>query len=896
MESFPRIVRQIVLCVFSPLLGACVLAWVLLQLQSFKSRMWSKLGRSVCAGLVSLAIACTALIGKNTNGVNGVGGMFLMQFNPPAVLSVTPEDISNGWRVAEVSGTGAFTPPPANAVTNERWRLRGAHDDAFRIPANGWSYPFASGVTVLSRGEIRKDIRSRDFPRAFEQDLSLLPVVNWQLLPDGRNESVFWHGATPSNTLLVTWWNAALGREATNPVCFQAELYTNGGFDYRYEDRTVRHVRVWPFDLDDDGLENSVDPDPLVAGPDAHGTNAEWYNTVCSNVLEAVASGSTGTTGILPVGNGSTGTTGILPVDDDCVLSWRADVNSNAYYFVDVIAERGPAPIYFTGDRDSRLGSPVVVALAGVTNRVPLLIGVDYAVTSDTPFTVSFPIDYIHPTVSTNGVADYNVRWPLDFVFTESIGESNRVYTATVEPYDPGGAFTSDPPLRGAPCGCVSFSGNTIVFGCSPTCDCGGVCKKGILYYLLGGAAFASTGGVCRCGFDDPAPPDPISYDPTDMPSLSITFSKQAVVFDDECEIGMYDVKPKSSTRVRISVDAYGGTRGGELVFSSMNLGKLTPVDGSVTLPPSRTLAEQEAFHTTGVYEGAEASDAEGDVSISGTFTELVTGQQISDSNSLTVVRVEIKEVKRAPGNPYVHRRCYGIAEEVECKQFPSAPSVLWRTNGNGTFSLGITKIFCCPLTAERCQLYAECKSAPLPIILRVIEPERIGCDYAEFLPPTSDGRGCGMLLYLQLFPLSVSFSGLEIQEIPADLTNWQQWGSHSGYFDDYAFYQRWCHTTLWGAGVWHAVNEFNGIEFDESRIWTWPQPWSEGTLSWTIPYGWRLAGSTFNAPVGQINPPSYSVWTMSSNFIEKTKHSHTIGVSANGQMYLDGSLRNGNP
>ena len=279
MEAFPRIVRQIVLCVFSPLLGACVLAWVLLQLQSFKSRMWSKLGRSVCAGLVSLAIVCTTLIGKNTNGVNGVGGMHLMQFNPPAVQSVTPEDISNGWRVADVSDAGAFAPPPANAVTNERWRLRGAHDDAFRIPANGWSYPFASGVTVLSRGEIRKDIRSRDFPRAFEQDLSLLPVVKWQLLPAGRNESVFWHGSTPSNTLIATWWNAALGREATNPVCFQAELYTNGGFDYRYEDRTVRHVRVWPFDLDDDGLENSVDPDPLVAGPDAHDNPCQTRHT-----------------------------------------------------------------------------------------------------------------------------------------------------------------------------------------------------------------------------------------------------------------------------------------------------------------------------------------------------------------------------------------------------------------------------------------------------------------------------------------------------------------------------------------------------------------------------------------------------------------------------------------
>ena len=35
----------------------------------------------------------------------------------------------------------------------------GAHDNAFRIPADGWSYPFVSGMTVLSRGEIRKDIR-----------------------------------------------------------------------------------------------------------------------------------------------------------------------------------------------------------------------------------------------------------------------------------------------------------------------------------------------------------------------------------------------------------------------------------------------------------------------------------------------------------------------------------------------------------------------------------------------------------------------------------------------------------------------------------------------------------------------------------------------------------------
>ena len=865
MESFPRIVRQIVLCVFSPLLGACVLAWVLLQLQSFKSRMWSKLGRSVCAGLVSLAIVCTTLIGKNTNGVNGVGGMYLMQFNPPAVRSVTPEDISNGWRVAEVSGTGAFAPPPANAVTNERWRLRGAHDDAFRIPADGWSYPFASGVTVLSRGEIRRNVRSRDFPRAFEQDLSLLPVVKWQLLPDGRNESVFWHGATPSNTLLVTWWNAALGRDATNPVCFQAELYTNGGFDYRYEDRTVRHLRVWPFDLDDDGLENSVDPDPLVAGPDAHGTNAEWYNTVCSNVLEAVASGSTGATGVLPVGNGGTGTTGILPVGGDCVLSWRADVNSNAYYFVDVVAERGPAPIYFTGDRDSRLGNPVVVALAGVTNRVPLLIGVDYAVTSDTPFTVSFPIDYIHPTVTTNGVADYNVRWPLNFVFTESLTESNRVYTVTVEPYDPGGAFTSDPPLRGAPCGCVSFSGNTIVFGCSPTCECGGICKKGILYYLLGGAAFAATGGVCRCGFDDPVPPDPVSYDPTNAPSLSIQFSKPVVIFEEAYLDSEYGTKPKRSTRVQLTVSAYGGTHGGSLALSSQNLEKLSAVaGGAIDLPAITNIVPHESFFSTCVYEAADVSGSMNDIKVFGTFMETETGVSSDSNGSLTAVKLEFTPDYLIDNYPHRHR--VGVREKAKCSWGPEDATVACEAGAGGRTELRSEGWnYIAPLTAGVSPyLTALCQGTRYPLALDVVEPQSVvaksavACDYGV---PTNVAGGAGMELELVILPTNVSFMGIAVQEVPSDYKDPQ------GYFANPYFDFMWSHTTNMRAGVWHNIQAHNVFMYDYAEMGeTLPNMtldgeiadedvygWIAGTMNWFIPAGWNEAGSGETAtPVKQ--------------------------------------------
>ena len=180
---------------------------------------------------------------------------------------------------------------------------------------------------------------------------------------------------------------------------------------------------VWKglfFDKDGDGLENSVDPDPLVAGADAHGTNAEWYNIVCSNVLvAAVAQGRT------------------PPVD----LSWRDGVNSNAYYFVDVVTERVPAPIWFVGDRTCRLGDPAVMALPDVTNRVPLLIGIDYFVMSDTPFKISFPVDYKYPEVETNVLCTARIHWPLRFVFRETIEGRKRVYKVSVEPYDPGGVF-----------------------------------------------------------------------------------------------------------------------------------------------------------------------------------------------------------------------------------------------------------------------------------------------------------------------------------------------------------------------------------------------------------------------------------------------------------------------
>ena len=773
-----------------------------------------------------------------------------MQFNPPIVRTVTSEDISNGWRVAEVSDAGAFAPPPANAVTNEHWRLRGAYDDAVHIPVDGWSYPFVSGVTVLSRGEIRRSIRSRDFPRAFEQDLSLLPVVNWPLLPDGRNESVFWRGSTPSNTLIATWWNAALGRDATNPVCFQAELYTNGGFDYRYEDRTVRHVRVWPFDLDDDGLENSVDPDPLVAGPDAHGTNAEWYNTVCSNVFSAVEGGGTGTTGILPVG-------------DDCVLSWREGINTNAYYFVDVIVSNGPAPIYFTGDRESRLGNPVVVALAGVTNRVPLLIGINYAVTSTVPISISIPDDGF-ATITTNGVSNYEVRWPLEFSVSP---DGTGGFYIDVIPYDPGGAFQwgsgGAGSLRSGDSGAssceYSIYGNWLGFMClEPDCGCHGCAVDGT--YEFECSTFNLPTLFCGCSSDEGEPVEPLPL----TPSVDIAFSAPALIFEDRYEASPDNWVEKRSTTNVLTVSAYGGENGGTLILTAQDLGCLRRIGGgSVSLPAEIVLGPYMSYSATFRCEGAENGGTPG-------VWGIISGVDGTDSSyaQTSVVRVEIECEKKAPENNRLNRHDYGIGEYMRVCQYPTSPSLDVAVTDAKVLNGSLHRVEWGVSNVEHTLSLSLNQVEYVPLV-RVLTPTGIqGYDAQALTNGLPAGVAGGLLLVqrYKVLPLTVNFEGIKIEEVPCyDAI------PPTGYFiyaDTNEFPRT--HSSAAGAGeLWMSIESGNCVKSsirdragflheiyrmmpNGTTTTNTAYGWLGGSLTWKVPFGWTAFGAPASAdPIG---------------------------------------------
>ena len=774
--------------------------------------------------------------------------------------------------------------PLPGAVTNAKWRARGAFEDAFYIRATNWWARMPDGrwmdrLRILSSGGFRaRGVGGgawTNYPPPFTQKLSLAPEANWPLLD---HDSSFWHATTPSNTLVVSWIGGLYARSHTNLVDFQAEIFNDGSLDYRYADRTEHFAASLPFDLDGDGLENSVDPDPLTAGPDAHGTNAEWYNTVCSNVLEAVASGSTGTTGILPVGNGNTGTTGILPVDDDCVLSWRADVNSNAYYFVDVIAERGPAPIYFTGDRDSRLGNPVVVALAGVTNRVPLLIGVDYAVTSDTPFTVSFPIDYIHPTVTTNGIADYNVRWPLNFVFTESLTESNRVYTVTVEPYDPGGVLTWEGggmrsgASSGCGCGCLSCMGYSASFSCSSICTCHGECKA-VGRYAFETALFAVTGGECRCGFDDPPPDSPPSpHEPNDPPSLTITFSKPAVIFEDSFLEKPGVTMPRRSTRVRLTIDAYGGSGGGTFSVTGVKMSKLFAIGGNVVLPYGDELPPGGSYHATGVYEGIEGSDELNDVEVQGILVPNYHPYNTSTSTAtLTSVKVALTAEYIARDNPCQTRHTYGVGERVHFNATPrlsaveysvvksdnGQPSVYETFENEFTVDASVSRIYTCPMVSISPDVTVSLAGCQYRPILNIVEPSHVVTQKAEFYGvcwPWGECGEAGLRTWNYIAPFHVSFQGVAVSEIPCNEAI-----QPTGYFTNLT--SHFTHGVDEGAGIAMWIKTNNYWTVDDAYTSSYITNWSHGTLYWKNPIGWHRKNPSGNK-WQRIFVPDYEINT----------------------------------
>ena len=148
-----------------------------------------------------------------------------------ALLRVSPK--------AEVATNEVFDfSPPDGACLATNWLKRGAVTDFLSIRFDG-AFPLDgvdhSRLLASASGEILL-FPSRIKLKPFAAPLGILPEAKWnEIFNAEKTSSQFWHKQLDDGTILLTWQNALLNREAANPVSIQAELSPSGDVTYRYD-------------------------------------------------------------------------------------------------------------------------------------------------------------------------------------------------------------------------------------------------------------------------------------------------------------------------------------------------------------------------------------------------------------------------------------------------------------------------------------------------------------------------------------------------------------------------------------------------------------------------------------------------------------------------------------
>lgn len=911
MEELLRHVMSLVLKVCGCLLPLAVMGWLAVMwtrrgmLQLRRLQAWLDANSAIGRLLLGGWLAACVLWGSEKNPSN----------SPPMMASGRATAPARYVPEGEFALAVPFTPPPDGAITNLRWLARGGFEDALRLPFPGdgftWRDGVATGLTVFANGEIRPESRDPYFPVPFSEGLSLPPRSR----AAGESEGVFWHGVSATNSLLLTWEGAFRGRDSESPVDFQAEFYPDGSFEYRYENYRCRYPPSYAFDYDNDGLENSVDPQPTVPGADAHGTNAEWYNALYGNLFTAVDS------------------------DGELELSWNDGVNSNAYYFVDVVASNGPAPVCFFDVKGRRPDDPVVVARPGEVCRVPLVIGPTYMVTSSVPFTVSPSSSslgrYASPDVIDIALVDggCTVAWPVKFEFRED-ADDDRAYTIGFTPsgLDISYSWTmrslAAPVLMrplmamalgasGGGCECFQFAGSNVTVSCSGSCECGGC--------VLGG--FARHVGheldipCIYCGCSDEGEEQGQDEEQTwTEPHVTAYFTGAAVIYEDAyvTPIGenaqgavITESVDGRSSQVGLVIRVDGGTNGGRYSIKVENQGKLAPVAcGPFGASYSGTLGPGQSTYEYYTFEGAEPSDGVGDVRITGKIIDSVTGDIYNCPESrLTVFKIRLSAYVDPQDFVSRTRHCYGVNEKVMYEQWPAVPLL------NSELELKDGNLFYhCPLNPCNNPLIVSYQGITYVPLLSVIAPTYVMAKNPEVrkYSNVTDGNagGVGLIQELHVLPDYVTFSQIAVEEVPCYSSTF------SGYFNLSAIKARlryWSHVREAGAGNWYNVNAVGRIGGDELILDTaalinelprvlpngavttnTAYGWRKGVMEWDIPFGWNHRDPFVTAdPVGVFATDVKHIFSMSSTgSLSISKLGNTVRRDLNGNCYLNDVLK----
>ena len=182
--------------------------------------------------------------------------------------------------------------------------------------------------------------------------------------------------------------------------------------------------------------------------------------------------------------------------------------------------------------------------------------------------------------------------------------------------------------------------------------------------------------------------------------------------------------------------------------------------------------------------------NASNEIVVTATFTENETDWSQTTIDKATAVKVELETVASVPENRTRH--VYGVGERVYCLTTPDVPCQ-WTVASPAEVgeSFGVCMLQC-PFVMASLDLTVTLDGCSYTPTTRLVEPSSVVCPTAvalDFGLPAGLAGGVGLRLDLYASPDNVSFSGLALQEIPAN-------GTHDGHFNSLVF------TNIWYAQV----------------------------------------------------------------------------------------------
>ena len=770
---------------------------------------------------LSLLAFGTSLDAQKTNLLLRVIGGFMWQ----GMIGATVEerDITRGWLIEGVVTNATISyAMPTNATLVGNWHIHGARSSfgnnvvdfgvlrtSGTLDPTNWAFPLGTNDEAFSSFWYFIDGRIRPTPRDAAHEICAVGVP-MSAVP---GQSRLWRLDGGDGSRVLTWENFFLGGDTNAPVNAQIVLCPNGDFVTRSNEVETVCRRVNPDDWDDDGIPNDEDANPTVCDGDFFGP---------ANVLPEGA-------------------------------------NTNAYCTVSLVATGPDALVAFAGDKPGNYPDPRFVAKSGVTNEVVILIGKTYAISSDWPFAVVGVSDPDTEVWQMRGATHQTyVCRPV----TISASDGNP-FTMSVVPLNLGGVFL----WPSAQCGCsISGSGNTFTWNCPMDCTCCGCAVEG--RYSYEGYWLPATSCLCGCHYDGTGP----TWEPSSAPlaaSVSASFSKSAVIFEDAYENLPGQWVGKNSTRTRLNIVANGGPNGGTLSVTSANIGKLSRISGpDLPLASVAVPAETQVSYAI-VYEGGEASATTNDICVIATFAENTTGAETSCTGEVTSVEVELATLNLAPANTNLHRHVFGILEEVHYCAYPESVATDWSffegEEEHMPFSPGrmilpaMTNQYTNGLCEYRVMVNDVCYTNQYLCVMPIIAARNPRCN--EDIQPVFGDAGW-LLLHIALYvePAFVSFKGLQMREIPDESGNCP----HDGYYNDTTKGGPLSHSAAVGAGVVNEVRADGYWTTDMCGVATgYETPWSDGWKEWPIPIGWGYG----NSIMGQYaSPPTTQRFTLRAN------------------------------